>query len=97
MVLADIVLGIAFGLAQHCGVWEGLYYATATAVTAGADITPQGWLPHLLTVGIYCTVYPLLLSVFALITTGLTTDHMDARHDELKRAIQGDGELCLSG
>ena len=89
-VAADVVLGIAFGFADHVGPGNGLYFATVTATTVGyGDILPHGWLPHLLAVIIMITVIPLFASVFSLLTTGLTADHIDVRHDELKARING--------
>lgn len=84
-VLADVVLGIAFSLADHVSIGNGLYFATVTATTVGyGDIIPHGWLPHLLSVVIMLTVIPLFASVFSLLTTGWTADHVDKRHHELK-------------
>lgn len=84
----DVVLGISFGAADHVGAWNGLYFATTTATTVGyGDITPHGWLPHLIAVAIMVTVIPLFTSVFSFFTTSLTADHIDAKHDELKRHI----------
>jgi voltage-gated potassium channel len=89
-VAADIVLGLAFAWAQGTSAGTGLYFATVTATTVGyGDIAPRGWLPHLLAVTIMLTVIPLFASVFSLLTTGLTTDHVDARHAELKRHVTG--------
>jgi voltage-gated potassium channel len=84
-ILGDGLLGLAFGAADHVGAWDGLYFATTTATTVGyGDITPHGWLAHVLAVTIMLTVIPLFASVFSLLTTGLTADHVDKRHDELK-------------
>lgn len=80
----DVAAGLAFGAAQGCGPWTGLYWATTTATTVGyGDVTPHGWLPHVIAVVVYLTVIPLFASVFALVTTGLTADHVDTRHQEL--------------
>lgn len=86
-VALDVVLGLVFAAAQHVSAWEGLYYATGTALTVGADIAPHGWLPHALTVAMEVTVLPLFASVLALVTTGLTADHVDTRHEELKQKL----------
>lgn len=87
-VLADIGLGIAFGIADHVGINNGLYFSTVTATTVGyGDVLPHGWLPHLLAVIIMLTVIPLFASVFSLLTTGWTAEHVDTRHNELKAKL----------
>jgi hypothetical protein len=87
-IFLDMVFGIAFGFAQHVGAWNGLYFATTTGSTVGyGDITPHGWLPHLLSVAIMILVIPLFTSVFSLMTTALTTRHVDRKHEEMKRHV----------
>ena len=87
-VALDVVFGVLFSVAQHVSLWNGLYFATTTASTVGyGDITPHGWAPHLISVAIMLTVIPLFSAVFSLLTTGLTSRHVDRRHDELKRHI----------
>jgi hypothetical protein len=84
----DFVFGIWFAAVEHISAWNGLYFATTTASTVGyGDITPQGWRGHLLAVAIMLTVIPLFSAVFSLLTTALTTKHVDLRHAELKRHI----------
>lgn len=84
----DILLGLAFGAADHVGPWNGLYFALTTATTVGyGDVIPHGWAPHLLTVGMMVTVVPLFAATLALVTTGLTADHVDKRHDEMKQHV----------
>ena len=51
------------------------------------DVTPHGWLPHLITLAMMATILPLFAAALALITTGLVADHVDKRHDELKRHV----------
>lgn len=90
-IALDVALGSGFGLAEHVGVVRGIYFATATATTVGyGDISPHGWLPHLLAMVIMVTVIPLFASVFSLATTGLTASHIDKRHQELLRCDQDD-------
>lgn len=87
-VIADGVFGLAFSYADHTGIPTGLYFATTTATTVGyGDVLPHGWLPHLLAVLIMITVIPLFASVFSLLTTGWTADHVDTRHEELKARL----------
>ena len=87
-IAADGVLGLAFGYADHVGIPNGLYFATVTATTVGyGDVLPHGWLPHLLAILIMITVIPLFASVFSLLTTGWTADHVDTRHEELKARL----------
>lgn len=84
----DGAFGVAFAYAQHVSIWDGLYFATTTGSTVGyGDITPIGWLPHLLSVAIMILVIPLFTSVFSLLTTALTARHVDRRHEELKRHV----------
>jgi hypothetical protein len=83
-VALDLALGVGFGLSDHIGVWHGLYCATGTGTTVGCDVDPSGWLPHVLSTLMMLTVVPLFTSVFAFFTTGLTADHIDVRHEELK-------------
>jgi hypothetical protein len=84
-VVLDIAGGIAFAITDHIAAWTGLYFATTTASTVGyGDITPHGWGPHLIAVGIMLTVIPLVSALFSLFTTQLTAKHVDKRHDELK-------------
>lgn len=92
-ITADVGLGIAFGYADHVGIGNGLFFATVTATTVGyGDVLAHGWLPHLLAVIIMLTVIPLFASVFSLLTTGWTADHVDVRHEELKAELPAGGE-----
>lgn len=89
----DVVLGIAFGYANHIGIWSGLYFATTTATTVGyGDITPRGWLSHVLSVLIMLTVIPLFAATFSLFTSGLTSgnvkDHIKNSESEIKKHIE---------
>lgn len=93
----DVALGAAFGYVTHVGFWHGLYCATGTATTVGCDVAPQGWLPHLLSAVMMLTVAPLLASVFSFFTTGLTADHIDVRHEELKDHVSSAGSPYKEG
>ncbi len=80
----DVIFGVFFGISSHIGVWNGLYFAVVTGTTTGfGDITPRGWLPHLLACGIMISVIPLVTATFSLITSGLTStdvkDHVDKK------------------
>lgn len=87
-VLLDVIFGTVFGIVQHIGVWDGLYFATTTATTVGyGDIVPHGAAGHLLAASIMVTVIPLFSAVFSLLTTALTSTHVDRRHKELKEHI----------
>lgn len=84
----NVTLGASFGLADGCGIWNGLYFSTTTASTVGyGDITPRGWLPHILAAVIMLTVLPLLSATYTLITAGLTADHIDLRHEQVKQHV----------
>lgn len=88
-ILLDAVYGIAFGLANHVGVWYGLYFATTTASTVGyGDITPVGWLPHLLAVLIMVNVVPLFAATFSLFTSGLTSTHVKHSEARIKEHVE---------
>lgn len=87
-VTLDMLLGLAFGYAERIGPWHGIYCATATATTVGCDVTPRGWLAYAVSFAMLFSIVPLAASVLALFTTGLTADHIDARHDSMKRHIR---------
>lgn len=73
-----VFMGVLTGFAHHVSAWHGIYCTTGFATTAGCDLPMQtteqfilGWLSMVLMV-------PLLSSVFAFLTTGLTADHIDS-------------------
>jgi TRAP-type mannitol/chloroaromatic compound transport system permease large subunit len=92
----DVCLGVGYAFASSIPVWQGLYYATGVATTSGnSPDVPHGWLPYVLSALMMLTVIPLFAASFSLITTGLTADHVDRRHHELKAhitATQNDGK-----
>jgi len=70
--LLDVGLGAWFGVADHIGVPDGLYFATTTATTVGyGDLAARGWLPHVLAVAMMITITPLFAATFSLFTSGL--------------------------
>jgi hypothetical protein len=83
-VLLDAALGAAYAASMHISTWRGMYYATGVATTSGnSPDTPVGWLPHVLTMLMMTTVIPLVAATFSLVTTGLTADHIDRRHEQI--------------
>lgn len=80
---ADIVLGTCFGLADHIGVPHGLFCATGYATTDGCDAVPHGWLAYVTAALMMLSLIPLVGAVWAYVTTGLTADHIDRRHDQM--------------
>lgn len=84
-ILLGVGLGLAFGYADHVGPADGLYFALTTASTVGyGDITPHGWLPHLLTVLMMVTILPLLGMAFASLTAFHLHRHQVKERDEGK-------------
>lgn len=88
-VAADIALGTCFGLADHIGVPHGLYCATGFATTDGCDVSPRGGLAYVLAALMMISLIPLVGVVWAYVTTGLTADHIDRRHDEMTTTVRG--------
>jgi voltage-gated potassium channel len=85
----DLLSGAGFGLADGVGVWNGIYFSIVTVTTVGyGDISPRGWLPHLLAVAIMFLILPLWGTVFSYITAGLTADHVDAKTDRQTHDIK---------
>ena len=85
----DAILGTAFGLAQHTSIPDGLFFAVTTATTVGyGDITPRGWLPHLLAVAMMITIVPLFAATFSLFTSGLTSLHVEASEERVKAHLE---------
>ena len=88
--LLDAGLGAAYAASMRISAWDGMYYATGVATTSGnSPDAPAGWLPHVITVMIMTTVIPLVAATFSLVTTGLTADHIDRRHDEMTTTARG--------
>ena len=85
----DLVLGTAFGFADRCGVWDGLYFALTTATTAGyGDIVPHGWVAHLLAIAMMITIIPLFAASLSLFTASLTGEHVEASEQRLKDHVE---------
>lgn len=90
VVVLDLSLGAWFGLAGHLGVLNGMYFAVVTVTTVGyGDLVPHGWQQHVAALGIMVLIVPLWTGSFALLATGLTANHVDRRHRELKDHITG--------
>jgi len=86
--LLDTGLGAWFGIADHIGVPDGLFFATTTATTVGyGDLTAHGWLPHVIAVGIMITVIPLFAAAFSLFTSGLAD--VAGAEARIKRHVNG--------
>jgi|SRR5277367_1096247 len=84
-VVLDVCLGVAYAFANSISLGQGLYYATGVATTSGnSPAVPHGWLPYVLSALMMLTVIPLFAATFSLVTTGLTADHVDKRHREMK-------------
>lgn len=91
----DTGLGAAFGAAEHIGIGRGLYFATTTATTVGyGDITPHGWIPHLLAVAIMLTVIPLFGASFSLFTSGLAAWHVESAEQRIRGHVERLGRAC---
>ena len=83
-VLLVITLGALYGLADHVGALDGMYFGVVTVTTVGyGDIIPHGWLPHMLALAIMVLIIPLWSGSFSLLTSGLVTDHVDKRHEQM--------------
>lgn len=92
VIALDLLFGALFGVADHVGVWDGVYFGIVTVTTVGfGDVVPHGWAGHLIAVAIMLLILPLWSTVFSFITAGLTADHMDAKTDrqtaELKEHV----------
>jgi hypothetical protein len=84
VVLLDAALGVLYGYAAHCGTWNGLYFAVVTVTTVGyGDIVPHGWAAHLVALAIMVLIVPLWTGSFSLLTSGITADHIDKRHEQM--------------
>lgn len=89
VIALDLAFGIAFGLADHVGAWNGVYFGFVTVTTVGyGDVLPHGWVPHVLAVAIMLLILPLWSTVFSFITAGLTADHIDTKTDKQTQEIK---------
>jgi hypothetical protein len=94
--LLDVGLGAWFGIADHIGVLDGLFFATTTATTVGyGDLTARGWLPHVLAVAMMITVIPLFAATFSLFTTGLASQDVRGRLGAAEKRIKDHVEARL--
>jgi len=85
----DLGLGTWFGIADHIGIPDGLFFATTTATTVGyGDLTARGWLPHLLAVAMMITVIPLFAAAFSLLTSGLAAGHVAGAEARIKQHVE---------
>ena len=88
-IVLDTILGIAFAYAQGILKWDGLYFATTTGTTVGyGDITPHGWLPHLIAVALMVIAIPLFGASFSLFTAGLAAAQVRLRLRDTERNIK---------
>lgn len=75
----DVLGGVLFSIVEHVGVGTGLYWAVTTATTVGyGDVTPKTTLGRLISVLVMMTVVPLFAATFSLLTTSLTSEHIQA-------------------
>jgi voltage-gated potassium channel len=77
-VVLDALGGVAFALVEHRPLGDGLYWALTTATTVGyGDITPHTVAGHLIAIAVMMTVVPLFVAVFSLLTSTLTSTHIE--------------------
>lgn len=81
----DLLLGAAFGAADHIGTGNGLYFATSVATTSGnSPFFPHGWLAYTLAVAMHVTMIPLWLAAFSLLTSGLAASRTEESEARIK-------------
>ena len=94
--MLDVGLGAWFGIADHIGIPDGLFFATTTATTVGyGDLTARGWLPHVLAVAMMITIIPLFAATFSLFTTGLASKDIRGRLGAAEKRIKDHVEARL--
>lgn len=96
-MLLDVILGILYAVAENIHVLHGMYCAVGTATTVGCDIPPDNGFSYVLSAVMMLTVVPLFAAVFSFFTSGLTADHVDARHKQMKEHISGTQRLPEAG
>lgn len=94
VIVLDLASGVAFGVSDHVGMWNGIYFSIVTVTTVGyGDVTPHGWLAHLLAVTIMFLVLPLWGAMFSYLTAGITAGHAEKmtekQTEELKEHVNG--------
>lgn len=82
VLVLDLAFGVAYGLHEHVGELHGIYCSTGIADTEGCDVTPTGRAGYWLAFAMQLMMIPLCASILALVTTGLTADHIDKRHNQ---------------
>jgi hypothetical protein len=88
-VVLDVILGILYGIDDHIGIWHGLYCATGTATSLGCDVLPADGAGYVLSFLMMMTILPLFSAIFSLFTTGLMTNHVDAKTEQQTTALKG--------
>jgi hypothetical protein len=75
-LVLDTLCGIAYGIAEHIGIWHGLYCALANAVTLGGDVSPVNTAGYVINTIECLTVVPLFAATFSLFTSALAAVHV---------------------
>lgn len=90
VLVLDLLAGLLFGVVDHCGFWNGLYFSIVTVTTVGfGDVTPQGWAAHVVAVAIMLLIIPTWTAVFSFFTTGLLASHVDEKTDQQTAELKG--------
>jgi voltage-gated potassium channel len=89
-----LLLGALYGYTAGVGPWDGMYFAVVTVTTVGyGDIIPHGWAAHLVALAIMVLIIPLWSGAFSLFATGLITNHIDTRHEDMKKHVSSTGPV----
>lgn len=85
----DVILGALYSVfTPGLPLWHGLYCALANAVTDGGDVQPANGAGYAVQACEYVTVVPLVAATFSLFTSALSSVHVRASEQRIKRHIE---------
>lgn len=82
-----VILGLLLSMTTHTNPALGMYCSTGLTTTDGCPLAFRGWASYTIGELSMVLMIPLWTAVFSFVTAGIMADHIDEKHDELKRHV----------